>query len=182
MLHPNIKQAIETLIAQGYMVIHKEILTLTDRVLELDTGSLLNKPPNYTKSITLLDSKTKSVIPSPGEQSLLIKFIFDCEVPLKAKSADGRSYYVGKYSKDAEKELVKIIFKQEYQPDILMAATKLYYKSTDFPETLTNFIVNGTWLTHYLEMEKQLTAGTADKHIQKQISEQDKGGALYDSR
>lgn len=182
MLHPNVKQAIETLIAYGYAIIHQEVVTLTDKVLELDSTALINAPPAYTKSITLLNSKDKSVIPSPGEQSMLVKFIIDCEVPQKIRAADGKSYWACKYSKEAEKELSKIILKQGYKLDILTAATKLYYKSANFCETITNYITRGTWLTFYMEMEKQLNAGTVEKHIQSNLSEQKGGSPIYDER
>ncbi len=182
MLHPTVKQAIETLIAHGYAVVHKDIVTLTDKVLELDCTALVATPPAYTKSITLLNSKDKSVIPSPGEQSMLIKFIIDCEVPHKIKAADGKSYWANKYSKEAEKELAKIILQQGYKLDILTAATKLYYKSAGFCEAITNYIVRGTWLTQYMEMEKQLKAGTVEKHIQTNLDDQKGGSPIYDER
>ncbi len=113
---------------------------------------------------------------------MLIKFIIDCEVPHKIKAADGKSYWANKYSKEAEKELVKIINIQGYKLDILVAATKLYYKSAGFCEAITNYIVRGTWLTHYNEMAKQLNAGTVEKHIQTNLNDQVSGGALYNGR
>lgn len=180
MLQPKVKEAFETLIAEGFVIIHKEVLTLTDKVLELDCTALINAPPAYTKSLTLLDNH-KSVIPAPGEQSLLIKFIIDCEVPQKIKNGNGGYYWASKYHKEAEKELVKII-KQGYELSVLVAATKLYYKSAEFCETISNYIRNGTWLTHYNEMAKQLQAGTVQQHIQSNLNDQVAGGPMYDER
>ena len=163
-----VKQAIEALIAHGYAIIHKDNLSLTDKVLELDMKAIEAKPPPYTKSLTVLDPITKSVIPTPGQQSQLVAFIMECQIPQKIHSADGSSYWANKYSKEAEKELQKLL-NQGYQYDILVAATKLYYKSGDFCEAISNYLVRGTWLTHYLEMEKQLKAGTVEKHIKDNI-------------
>jgi hypothetical protein len=181
MLPQNVKEAVETLIASGYAVIHQDKVTLTEKILELDTGALINAPPRYTKSISLVDSKSKSVIPSAGESSLLIQFIMDCDVPQKIKTADGKTYWANKYSKEAEIELRKILL-QGYQLDILKAATKLYYKSGGFCEAITNYITRGTWLTHYNEMSEQLQKGTAEKHIRDNLNDQVAGGTLSDDR
>lgn len=183
MLQKPVKEAIETLIANGYAVIHEEILTLTEKILEVDTAALTVRESTVEgrRNLQVLDSKTKSVLPSAGEKSLLIQFIIDCEVPQKVKAGDGKNYWANKYSKEAEIELSKIL-KQDYKLDILTAATKLYYKSGGFPEAITNYIVRGTWLTHYMEMEKQLKAGTVQKHIQTNINDQVSGGALSDDR
>ena len=176
-----LKEAIELLIASGYLVIDGERLTFTDKILELDTGVLENKAPAYTKQLIKLHPKTKSVIPAAGQQSALIKFIIDCQVPQKIKTSNGSSYWANKYSKEAEVELQKILG-QGYQLDILTAATKLYYKSSDYCENITNYIRNGTWLTHYQEMEKHLNAGTTEKHIKSTIVEQSSGGSLSHDR
>ncbi|CAM6001129.1 unnamed protein product [Sphagnum balticum] len=173
----------ETLIANGYAVIHEDIFTLTDKVLEVDTKVLTVKEstPEGRRSLQLVNPKSKSVIPAAGESSVLIKFIIDCEVPQKIKTADGQTYWANKYSKEAEVELRKILL-DGYNLDILTTATKLYYKSGGFCEAITNYICRGTWLTHYNEMKKQLDAGTVQKHIQSNLNDQVSGGALYNDR
>lgn len=183
MLQQTVKVAIEELIANGYAVIHEDTVTLTDKILEVDTKTLAVKESTVEgrRSLTLVNSKSKSVIPAAGESSLLIKFIMDCEVPQKIKTAEGATYWANKYSKEAEVELKKILL-GGYDLGILTAATKLYYKSGGFCEAITNYIVRGTWLTHYGEMKKQLDAGTVDKHIQTSLNDQVSGGALYNDR
>lgn len=180
-MQKTVKAAIETLIAGGYAVIENERVVLTDKTLELDTAALDAKPPPYTKSVTLLDPGTKSVIPKAGEQAALIKFIIECKVPQKIKAADGKNYWANKYSKEAEKELKKILL-DGYQYDILVAATTLYYASGGFCEAISNYLVRGTWLTHYMEMQEQLNAGTVNKHIRDNLNDQVGGGAMYDDR
>jgi hypothetical protein len=177
------KEAWENLIAAGYIVIQEEQLFLTDKALEVDTKALTVRESTTAgrRSLAMFDPKTKSVIPSVGEKSGLIQFIIDCEVPIKVKGPDGTNYWCGKYSKEAEAELKKILL-QDYKLDILKAATKLYYKSGGLPEAITNYLVRGTWLTHYMEMEKQLKAGTVEKHIQTNLNDQVSGGALYNDR
>lgn len=178
-----VKTAIEELIANGYAVIHKDTVTLTDKILEVDTNTLAVKQSTVAgrRSLTMYNPKTKSVIPSAGEISTLIQFIMDCEIPSKIKTADGGTYWANKYSKEAEVELKKILL-EGYDLGILTAATKLYYKSGGFCEAITNYIVRGTWLTHYNEMKKQLDAGTVNKHIQSNLNDQVSGGALYNGR
>ena len=80
MLQKPVKEAIETLIANGYAVIHEDILTLTEKVLELDTSILTVRESTVEgrRSLQVLNSKTKSVIPSAGESSGLIDFIIQC--------------------------------------------------------------------------------------------------------
>ena len=176
-----IKEAIGLLIEKGYVIPHKEhLFTFTDKIYELDPTSITNTPPRYTKSVSLVDPLTKSVIPAPGEQSVLIKFILDAEVPEKMRTANGTYYWVRKYSKEAEKELIKLL-NQGYQYDILVASTKLYYQSSGYCEAMSNYLIRGTWITHYEEMKKQLEAGTVNKHIQNTL--QEKGGTdIYDER
>jgi len=176
-----ITEAIGLLIEKGYVIPHKDhVFAFTDKVYELDPTSITNTPPRYTKSVALVDPTTRLPIPRPGEQSLLTKFITECDIPQRMKNSTGGFYWVCKYSKDAEKELLKVL-NQGYQYDILVASTKLYYQSGGFCETISNYLNRGTWITHYEEMRKQLEAGTVDKHIQNTI--QEKGGTdIYDER
>lgn len=182
MLQTNVKEAIELLIVSGYLLIDPDgHFQLTTKWFELDSDGILAKAPT-TREIIRLDGLTKNAIPNPGEQSLLIKFIIDCEVPQKIKAADGKSYWASKYNKEAEKELAKLMA-QGYQMDILVAATKLYYKGAGFCEAISNFICRGTWLTHYNEMAGKLAAGAASTHKYIQETLEEKGGSpIYDER
>jgi hypothetical protein len=183
MLQKPVREAMEILIANGYAVIHEDIFTLTDKVLEVDTKVLTVKESTVEgrRSLTLVNPKSKSVIPAVGESSVLINFIIECEVPQKIKTAEGGTYWANKYSKEAEIELKKILL-GGYDLGILTAATKLYYKSGGFCEAITNYIIRGTWLTHYMEMKKQLEAGTVNQHIQSNINDQVSGGIQYNDR
>ncbi len=132
------------------------------------------------REVIPLHSKSKKVILTPGVQQPLAEFILACNVPQKIKMDNGNSFWANKYSKEADLELRNIIA-NGYQLDILIAATKLYYKSGACCEAVSNYIIRGTWLTHYLALEKSLEEGTVESHITKALDNSE-GKPTYYSR
>lgn len=133
------------------------------------TGTELTPLPKSTK---------KMVLAEPGKSMPFQEFILQSEVPGKVYMQGGGFYWANKYSKEAELEFLKILAKG-YQLDILLAATKLYYKSGGSVEAITNYITRGTWVTHYTEMEKNLQAGTTDTYIKDTLKEETTGKTSY---
>jgi hypothetical protein len=126
-------------------------------------------------------SKSKQVILTPGTEQMLPEFILLCDVPQKIQMHNGGWFWANKFHKDAELELRRI--KAEgYDMQILIAATKLYYKSDACCEAVSNYLMRGTWLTHYMQMEKALNTDTIQEHITQTIDDKTEGKPTYYSR
>lgn len=133
------------------------------------------------REVLPVHSKSKQIVLTPGAEQLLPEFISLCDVPQKIQMHNGGWFWANKFSKEAELELRRI--KAEgYNLQILIAATKLYYKSDACCEAVSNYLIRGTWLTHYLEMEKSLQAGTIQQHINQTIDNKSEGKPTYYSR
>lgn len=190
-MNENLKQAVEILVSNYYLTSIDGQLVITNKfereLAQIKPEDLFKSPevpselPKVTRELLKVNPKTKQVVLSAGQQSPLVKFIMDCEVPTKVKGGDGKFYYASKYSKDAEKEL-QVILNNGHQYDILVSATRLYYKAGGMVEAISNYICRGTWLTHYLEMEKALRGGTAEKHIKTNLADTAQRKDMYDDR
>lgn len=132
------------------------------------------------REVIPLHPKSKQVILTPGVQQPLAEFILQAEVPQKIKMDNGNSFWCNKYSKEADLELRNIIA-AGYRLDILIGATKLYYKSGACCEAVSNYILRGTWLTHYEALRQSLEDGTVEAHITKSIDNSE-GKPTYQSR
>ena len=126
------------------------------------------------KELGLIVQNTGLIIPTTSQVSPLLDFIKKCEVPEKVVTRTG-SYWTNKYSKKAEDELIKVL-KKGYQLDILVASTKLYYKSGGQPKAISNFILEGTWVSFYTDMVESLKQGTVEAHINKNLNKDDEEG------
>jgi len=132
------------------------------------------------REVIPLHSKTKQVILTPGVQQPLAEFILQAEVPQKIKMDNGNSFWANKYNKEADLELRRIIA-AGYDLKILIGATKLYYKSGACCEAVSNYILRGTWLTHYESLRQSLEDGTVETHISKSLDNSE-GKPTYYSR
>lgn len=192
-MNESFKQAVEILVSNHYVIPIDGKLVVTNKfereLAEIDYTTLFKPPealPDITKAVRevlKVDPKSKLPIVGPGQPDPLIQFIIDCEVPHKAKGGDGKSYWVNKYHKDAAKELDKIL-NMGYKRDILVAATRLYYKAGGMVEAVSNYIIRGTWRIHYLDMEKALGAGESEvkKHISSNLADNVQRKDMYDDR
>ena len=106
--------------------------------------------------------------------SPLKQFILDAEVPEKSKTRE--PYYLNRFNTKAEKVLINAMKSGQYQYDILLAATKLYYKSGGFPKTIANYFLEGIWSGCYEDMLSSLKNGTAAEHIAKGLDKSDEDG------
>lgn len=133
------------------------------------------------REVIPLHSKSKQVVLSPGAEQLLSEFILLCEVPQKIQMNNGGWFWANKFNKDAELEL-RNIKAAGYDMGILVLATKLYYKSDACCEAVSNYILRGTWLTHYEAMKKSLEEGTIEQHIVQTADNKSEGKPTYYSR
>lgn len=191
-MNDNLRAALKLLVRDYYITAVGGKLQVSNklfRVLETIDPSELSEVPSVVQAepgkivreVIRVSSKSKLPIPKAGQSFPLVDFIKECGIPRTANKSDGTSYMVCKYSKEAEQEFLKIIA-AEYQRDILVAATKLYYKSTNYPETISNYIIRGTWVTHYQDMESNLIKGTAEKHIKDTVIKTQSTGGFSDDR
>lgn len=160
---------------EGKLVItekfHRELAEVSPTELYETMGNhILPVKDSYLVTGTLPKSTKKMVLSSPGDKLLFAEFILRCEVPAKVYLQGGSFYWANKYSKEADLEFQKILAKG-YRLDILMAATKLYYKAGGAMEAITNYITRGTWITHYNAMEENLKNGTIQEHIKASIDD-----------
>lgn len=107
------------------------------------------------------------------------KFILDAEVPEKLPLSNGSFYWVNRYSEKANKAFQKLMKRSEMNYDILVVATRLYYKSGGARVMIANYILEGTWESFYDAMVINLEKGTAEKHIKKSLQEGDEGFSRY---
>lgn len=126
----------------------------TVKSLELMSPGL---PSSVKSNLSLAEPKI--------ETSPMRKFISDAEVPGKQPTQTGY-YWLNKYGKEAELELIKIL-SSGYQYDILVASTKLYYKSGGYPKTVSNYLTEGLWKSGYEDLSISLENGNSEQYIKK---------------
>lgn len=198
MSNPKLIEALRLLVSEYYIVLIDGIPTITgklERELLTVIPTELYEVPKIEPEASLLPeviikevkreviplhSKSKQVILTPGVQQPLAEFIMVCGVPQKIKMDNGNSFWANKYSKEADLELRKILA-EGYQLDILVAATKLYYKTGSCCKAVSNYILHGDWLTGYMEMEKSLATGTTHEHITETLNNSE-GKPTYQTR
>lgn len=172
------QQLFELLLKDYYILYMNGELVITNKLIRefaspLEKMEVRKEEPKVgqivapTSLMSAAQAIQKSNIPEPDMNSPMAKFILDAEIPGKAKTATGY-YWLNKYSKQAEKELIKIL-SQGYQYDILVASTKLYYKSGGFPKAITNYIVEGYWKGCYEDMKTSLDTGNVEQFIKKSL-------------
>jgi len=115
------------------------------------------------------------VLPALNSTMPLLQFISDASVPEKVYMKDGTFYWANRFSNDAEKTLLKAL-KDGIQYDILLAATRLYYKGGGQPKAISGYFKEGTWKQTYHDMLTSLKDGTTASHIKKNIDTEKKDG------
>lgn len=106
------------------------------------------------------------------------QFIIDCDVPEKLYMSTGSFYWANRYSEKAGKVFDKML-RDGVRYDILVIATKLYYKAGGARQAISNFILEGSWESFYDKMLDNLNNGTAEKHIKKNLQDGDEGYSRY---
>jgi len=129
-----------------------------------------NQDKKLTQGITQVVAQVEIIDP-------LIQFISDAEIPIKSKTKV--PYKLNAYNARAEIVLKKILDTPGFDYRVLVLATKLYYKSNNFPVSISNFFIQGLWKGEYLAMEESIKTGTVNSLIKKNVSE-DEGYSRYD--
>lgn len=100
--------------------------------------------------------------------SLFVHFIMEAKVPAKLEDNRGNPYYANKFNEEAGKRFVQMIFKDGVDYNLLVKSTMLYYKSgVAFKKAISNYILQGDWLTDYQELQQSAAAGETqlNQHI-----------------
>jgi len=169
------RKLFEELASGHYILYYEGKLVVTNKFLrDFGTPPPAEVPKQQTSVPTAVPKGI--VLPSviPTTASPLRQFIVDAEVP--EKWTKGREpYYINRFNIKAEKELIKILARGIQYP-ILLAATKLYYKSGGFPKTIANYFLEGVWSGCYEDMLDSLKSGTVQQHIEKGLDKSDEEG------
>lgn len=152
---------IEEGLKRGFMIPLKGKYTLTNELhrnyvpLSAETGLVVAKK-EVTTSSTVMDTNT-----------LFMEFIKACEVPTRCPTA---KYWLNRYNKDGAKEFARILTKENVNINVLVASTKLYYKTTkEYAKTISNYITEGIWRTGYQDMMTNAQQGTVQNYIKEEI-------------
>lgn len=180
------RKLFEELASQHYILYYEGKLVVTNKFLrEFGTPPPAEVPKQQIDILPVPEGTPKpSVSITPKGITLpvlpvaiaspLRQFILDAEVP--EKWTKGRDpYYLNRFNTKAEKELIKIL-KSGVQYQVLLAATKLYYKSGGFPKTIANYFLEGVWSGCYEDMIDSLKSGTVQQHIEKGLDKSDEEG------
>lgn len=142
----------------------------------------LQEMQEAAKQQQLALTPTSTTLPAPTVPTTTYnfkKFILDCDVPEKLHLGTGGFYWANRYNAKADKVFQKMMKTGEVKYDVLVIATKLYYKSGGARVTISNFILEGIWESFYDQMVTEIEKGTAEKHIKKNLSEGDSGFSRY---
>lgn len=163
------EEAIELLISTGDIISMKGKYTLTgqfhrDFVPVPKTGLVVSNQlaTNSSQAIVTQQDKILSV------KELLKKFREDAEIPFRISNDGGKPFTANAIGIDGIKAFEKIL-KEGIDYQVLVYATKLYYKSDSFRKGLTNYLVQGDWEVAYLEFKKKLDDGNIDGYIKGEL-------------
>lgn len=131
------------LIERKYIVNIRGKLTLTNKFYRD-----LENPPTEDD----LQPSTLVIAQPLTTKELYKKFIEDAEVPAYIALSNGSRFAANRYSVDGERVFTKILKSRKIDMDILLAATKQYYKPQNSArQMITNYFVKGTWESVYEE-------------------------------
>lgn len=161
------KEAIEVLIEKGYIIPIKGKYQLTGEFhrnyIPVSTELAVVSREMTVNSKAIVKSENIATV-----KELLKKFRDDADIPFRIKSSSGQTYTVSAISNDACKAFSQIL-KSGIDYQILVYATKLYYKRDSFRKILTNYLKDGDWEVEYHEFKSKLGQGQVQNHIQAEL-------------
>jgi hypothetical protein len=166
------EELIQQMIERGYMVSLKGKYSLTGNfhrnyVPVSSTGLVVAKKEVATKE-TVTD--LAQLQPVMDVNTMFMEFIKVCEVPTRTSNGRGGFYWINRFHKDAAKEFARMLSKDNVNLQVLIASTKLYYKTTkECANTIANYIVLGIWRTGYQAMIDSMEKGTIAEDIKKEL-------------
>lgn len=128
--------------------------------------------------------KTLSEVPTPRPGEVLrvgtqiidwklkfLAFIMDAQVPKLLPGGRGEMFQANSYHEGAMEAFKSMLTKEGIDYDLLVKATILYYKSgASFKKKISNFILDGDWLTAYRDLE--LAANSGEKQLKDHIKKE----------
>jgi hypothetical protein len=141
-------QAVDYLLENDYLAVINGEIVITNKFLREF------KPIPQDRAEQLFPNAPAII----SREAVWNKFIEDAEIPYRATFTDGKQYTIRQYSASIADKLIRII---KSVPDykILVASTKLYYKSNNFKLILSNYIDKQVWKDEYERYEKALRSG-----------------------
>lgn len=143
------------MVKEGYFLIHNKRYLVSEKfnreVRGIPEG--LRKLPNKKLVVKEVGKHTPGL--SPNEWTdLYLKFIVDCKVPRYGRGSDNKMYEMNKYSEAACKKFRQMLEVDGINLERLQAATAAYYADNRVMRvTITNYIIQGQWRTHYSQLE-----------------------------
>ena len=120
-----------------------------------------------------IDSYKDKKLTKADVENIYIGFINDLKLP-KRIEIDGKSYQINSYNEKAAKKFINILFLQKYNLSLFFLATKLYYNNcTTYKKTLTNYILEGIYISEYNELVKKKEEGQLEEYVKSELKEDD---------
>lgn len=176
--------AMQFLTAEGYVIRSpQDFFVFTNKFYKEFTGQDIGAIP--TAEISQVKSHTTTIsIPSKPEElkRAYLSFISECKVPARAETTTGDVYNLNQYSEKGAKAFKKILTRTksgEIDMELLIKVTQLYYHSPGMKLKIGNFIGDGTWETHYLEMLESIEKKSLKDHITHTLEHDRTGTSRY---
>lgn len=157
----NLKEATEFMLEAGYIIpVGRGKYKLTTK---FHTEYSKARQAAIVKDITPLGPRAylpelANYVP-PSWEDMYKQFIIDARVPKRLEARDG-SYQANAYSEEGMKAFRKAI-ESGTDLQLLIRATQLYYGGTiRYKQAIGRFMSEGTWKTHYDELQAAASAGT----------------------
>lgn len=97
------------------------------------------------------------------------QFIRDAHIPKQAVSASGQRYDINKFSTSGMKAFKKAL-EGGVDEKVLIASTRLYYKTNSMPLKVGNYIGDGAWRSDYLNLKGSIESGTTLDYINTELN------------
>lgn len=164
------------------MELNQVIEYLIDNKYLINRGGKYLLTTSFQKDAVKTDKPTTAVTVQPKNSlaslktkadwtNAYIQFIDLCGVPSIGYSKSG-SYAMNKFSEAALKVFKNALEKEEINPEILILAVRLYYKSDiGYKKSISNYMTSGEWRTDYFKIVNSKDKKQLNEHIEGQRKE-----------
>jgi hypothetical protein len=161
----NLKEAIEFLVAGGYLVPGKNGKLL---VMQQKIAADLKKPQVF--DVVKIDQQI-AVVQKTDWVEKYKQFIADAKVPTRCESRHGEFYDTNKYSEDGMKAFRKAI-ESGIVYDVLIRSTFLYYHNgVRLKVAIGRYMKDGLWRSDYDRVIESSESGTLEQHIKSELDD-----------
>jgi hypothetical protein len=171
-----IKEVVQFLLENKYIVCHKGKYKVTERFYEEVTGTSMGLiiPADLNLQVAMPIKDQRLAWPTR-----YLNFIKECDIPRYGQSSNGGQYELNKYSQDGCKAFQKALEKYYLDYDLLVKTVKLYYKSkVGLKQSITTYMQSESYLSDYKTLLESAQQGEeALKQHLKQSTQNDNGTA-----